>query len=1067
MNGIRKIGLFTLSAILVMGWGTYAFAGLPGDLPRAIAMERIQVPFVENRGQVHEYVAYYAQTLGGTFYVTSDGEMVLAIPGKEGSFPGALLTERLKVGNTLTPRGQTLSRTRVNIYSGSQPEKWQKGLDTYRSLTLGEVYEGIKLELKAFNKSIEKVFHVQPNMDPSQIRIQIRGAKDLAVGKDGSLIAETEHGPVVYSAPRAYQDGEGSIRSVAIAYDVNGNSYGFRVGNYDRDLELVIDPLLQSTYVGGMGFDSVNAVKIHPATGKIYICGSTNSVGFGPLYVDQGNSDAYVARLDAALTSFEVVTRLGGSGNDSCKDLRVDATAGRVFLMGSTDSNDFYTESPAQGTIGGGTDSFAAYLGTDLTLGSATYLGGSGLETPVEMALNEATGDLYLVGDTDSPDFPTTAGAPQQTLNLGGTIPGVGDGYVIRYNSDLTVQMATYLGGSVRERLGGVSIHPTSGDVYVAGDTNSTNLPGTSGGAQPANAGIYDAFVARYNSAVTGTPQTTYLGSLSGSEWEVDIEIHPFTGKIFLMGLTNSTFSDFPVVKAVQPDFGGQNADLFAAILNTALSTVEAATYLGGDKTEEDFHLDLTSGDVYIAARTNSSGFASTDFATGGLFVASLSSSLTTLNRKVYVGGFSGSGLQVNPANGDLYLAGSTGNGLPGTTGGAQPAYGGTYDAFVMRLNPDLTSIVQATYLGGSDDDRSTSISNPLLAIHPLSDDIYIVGSTSPFGMNTYVGDFPGTSGGAQDTHGGLSDGFVAYFDPTLTAASGTTCTDNDGDGYGASGTDLSECPSSTTVEDCDDGDSDNYPGNVEVCDGFDNDCDEAVDEGLTFDGDGDGYTSEDSCEGSKDDCDDGNASVNPGAIEICNSIDDDCSGVADDGLDTYPYYPDIDEDGYGREGIPVQLCYETAPQYYSTIDSDCNDGDATINPDAAEVCDDGQDDDCDGNTDCDDADCDNQMYCLMRMTPSEYDFGQVEIGESEFVIAYIENFSDYTYTITDIYTIGVTGGEENWTLSGLPALPFSLDPGGSSPGVGVTFVPQEEFSFQVRIAVDFLRRRWRWRRWL
>ena len=88
--------------------------------------------------------------------------------------------------------------------------------------------------------------------------------------------------------------------------------------------------------------------------------------------------------------------------------------------------------------------------------------------------------------------------------------------------------------------------------------------------------------------------------------------------------------------------------------------------------------------------------------------------------------------------------------------------------------------------------------------------------------------------------------------------------TDADGDG-------------SPDTADCDDNDANNFPGNTEICDGQDNNCDTAVDEGLSTDADSDGYTA--GCNGS--DCHDGNASINPGATEICgDGIDNDCDRV-------------------------------------------------------------------------------------------------------------------------------------------------------------------------------------------
>ncbi|MDF1525322.1 MAG: hypothetical protein RRA15_08935 [bacterium] len=122
MNGIRRALLWlTVTAVLIFLGGSGAFAGLPGDLPKAIAMEKIQVPFIENRGQAPEGVAYYAQTFGGLFYVTGKGAMVLLIPGKEDPALGAILTERLEGTARIRPEGLQRAETIVNVYSVSIP----------------------------------------------------------------------------------------------------------------------------------------------------------------------------------------------------------------------------------------------------------------------------------------------------------------------------------------------------------------------------------------------------------------------------------------------------------------------------------------------------------------------------------------------------------------------------------------------------------------------------------------------------------------------------------------------------------------------------------------------------------------------------------------------------------------------------------------------------------------------------------------------------------------------------------------------------------------------------------
>ncbi len=191
---------------------------------------------------------------------------------------------------------------------------------------------------------------------------------------------------------------------------------------------------------------------------------------------------------------------------------------------------------------------------------------------------------------------------------------------------------------------------------------------------------------------------------------------------------------------------------------------------------------------------------------------------------------------------------------------------------------------------------------------------------------------------------------------------------DSDGDGFGDMNSSMSACtaPSGYVTDDtdCDDSNANVYPGAVEICNGIDDDCDGQIDEGAggnTYyaDSDGDGFgdmnISMSACiapsgyVADDTDCDDANANVYPGAVEICNGIDDDCDGQIDEGAVGNNYYADSDGDGFGDMNNSMSAC--TAPSGYVADNTDCDDADASVYPGALEICD-GIDNDCSGIAD-------------------------------------------------------------------------------------------------------------------
>ena len=515
-------------------------------------LSSLHIPFIANDGQTDPAVAYYAQTFAGTVFVTREGKIVYSLPGGNTStagerFPGKsemragwTLTETF-IGGRARPSVGDPAAARVSYFRGNDPARWRSGLSTFNSVSLGEVWPGIRLDLRTHGKNVEKIFTVEPSADPSRIRMNMAGARSLRVNEAGTLIVETDLGEVTFTLPQAFQERNGVRHPVRAAYEVQGLQYGFRLEGYDPTLAVVIDPLLQATYLGGSGYDPAYALAIHPTSGEVYVAGRTTSTAFpgteGGSQTAFGD-DAFVVRLNAGLMTLHQATYLGGSSSEEARALVIQPASGEVYVAGRTTSNDFPgTAGGAQTAYSGVFDAFVARFNAGLTvLAQATYLGGSNYDYPLAsaLAIHPTSHEVYVAGVTISTDFPGMAGAAQPTFG------GNNDTFVARLNESLTtLGQATYLGGSNQDEAYALAIHPTSGEVYVAGATVSTNFPATTGGAQLTFGGYYDAFIARLTAnlrqQVGDPPICTSAQPTVSSLWAPDQTMVP----VSLVGITD------------------------------------------------------------------------------------------------------------------------------------------------------------------------------------------------------------------------------------------------------------------------------------------------------------------------------------------------------------------------------------------------------------------------------------------------------------------------------------------------------------------------------------------------
>jgi hypothetical protein len=708
MSNVWKGAAATAAAMVIAAVISTPVAAATGN-----PIGNAHIPFIVNRGQVDERVAFYAHTFAGTVFATRGGELIY-------SLPGWVLRESF-VDGAARPAPGAAAATNISVLTRSVQ---LPAIATTHSVRFGEVWKGVDVEIHARGDNIEKVFTLEPGHSASDIALRIEGAT-LSIGADGSLTAMTGNGPVRFAAPYAYQESNSGRREVPVAYSVDAGTYGFELGAFDPALPVVIDPVIQSTYLGGSGTsfaqEGPRAMAIHPVSGD-------------------------------------------------------------VFVAGATDSSDLPGVTGGAVPTGSSVTGFVARFSADLqTLEQATYFGGSSDEWIHAMVLTAT--DVYIAGHTAAATLPAgaTPGAQPNDPNPGLVL----NGFIARLPLSLTsVTASTFLGGSTNRltQVLDATLHP-NGDLYVCGVTESSTLPNTTGGFDDANVGQQrTAFVARVTATLGAFQQLTYF-SESSARCTAIIADSNVPNEVYIGGEVE--------FGAPPPNIAGGvlttgNSGSWLARLNADLTQNPQSTYIAGTgsgmATPQVYGLRQhpANGDLYVlttsrtgaplpANATANGGQTTCNGAFHCMLVLRLSQNLTSVVAGTFYGNAAGAPIPraldhmtIDPASGDVFVVSDGHAGLPNTAGGFQPAplSNGT-PGFVARIRNDLGAITQASYLSGTDLSNTAATSPASVALHPLNGHLYVAGQTSS-------PSFPQTSGGAQPTFGGTWDGFVTRMTPDL-----------------------------------------------------------------------------------------------------------------------------------------------------------------------------------------------------------------------------------------------------------------------------------------------------------
>ena len=585
----------------------------------------------------------------------------------------------------------------TGLFLGNDPSKWRPEIPNYGRLQVRDLYPGVDLVYYGNAGELEYDLTVKPGSDPSRIRLRLTGT-DARVDGDGNLEAG-----LIQKRPVAYQTADSGARiAVESRYRKNADgSYGFALGKYDRNRELVIDPVLSySIYLNGGSQDIAQTIGTD-RTGFLYVAGTTYSTDLGvknSIYPkNTGGSDIFVAKIDPKAASGKQIlfyTYFGGASNETLGGMAIGPN-GDIYLTGTTRSGDMPTVNPAQSALMGASDAFVIWINTSRKLGYSSYLGGTKDETGVGITIN-AKEQIFVTGGTESSDFPLT-GAFQKTN------AGRQDVFVAKFDPALseaaTRVYSTYLGGGGWDLGRGIAL-AADGTVWVAGGSYSSDFPKKGTAYQPSYQSGGDAFLAHIDisKGSNGLLYTTFLGG--GQLEEARNVLVDAGGRVIVSGFTTSV--NFPVTDdAMQTKYAG-GTDAFVTILDPTKSTRSAqlvySTYFGGTGADVPFDLKQDS-------------------------------------------------------NGNLYLCGMTQSpDLATTPAAAQLKYDGTVDAFALKFNPEThgpAAISYLTYLGSDGLQVGYGID------FDTSDHIYLVGYTSgPI--------FSKIKGVSKTSGAGNVDGFLA-----------------------------------------------------------------------------------------------------------------------------------------------------------------------------------------------------------------------------------------------------------------------------------------------------------------
>lgn len=537
--------------------------------------------FIPNQGQVDRQVRYHVSIPNFGLWLTDRG-MVF----DTGSIGGRDVSLLVFIGASADPSVEPVEQTlhRVNFFRGSDKSKWRSNIPTSRAIRYKNLYPGIQLKIYSKEQQLEYDWIVEPGADPAIIKWKYSGTQSSCIDGNGDIRIKVGKGYLVHKAPVSFQVIDGRKRAVKSAFKkFADDTFGFTVDSYDKNVRLIIDPvvLAYSTYLGGSDGASATSIVVD-GSGCAYVTGNTTAPDFplvNPLPDSQhkGGIDGFICKFSADGSQLLYSTYLGGSGYDYFVDIAVDS-AGSAYVTGNTFSTDFpvknaFQAAPSDDYNYNG-ECFLARLSPDGGhLIYSTYLGGTEWDDAAGLVVDES-GSAIVAGYTYSQDFPLK-NPMKESINKYNR-----DGFITKFSPmGDRLMFSTFFGGDSSDIIADIAL--CAGDfLYITGDTSSHNFPLVN--PLQGFSGYQDCFVSKLTSDGNELVFSTYLGG-SGVEYSCGITADD-EGYFYVTGSTDSI--NFPLENAFQDRLKSDGPivenDCFVTKYAPDGSGMIYSTYLGG-----------------------------------------------------------------------------------------------------------------------------------------------------------------------------------------------------------------------------------------------------------------------------------------------------------------------------------------------------------------------------------------------------------------------------------------------------------------------------------------------------